>query len=166
MAPIHPLVWIAALAFQIINCTCIGGWLGGYGPTSKQEWDERMIYIQIGTMLFVAGLLGNIYHEEILRDIRRSSKDGQSKDEKSGKKYEIPEGALFDYVFYPHYLCEWIEWIGFWIIGGRACLPAQNFVINEITTMGPRALSGKRWYLKKFGAEKVGNKKAAIPGLL
>jgi 3-oxo-5-alpha-steroid 4-dehydrogenase 1 len=32
--------------------------------------------------------------------------------------------------------------------------------------MLPRALSGKRWYIEKFGEEKVANRKAIIPGLL
>jgi 3-oxo-5-alpha-steroid 4-dehydrogenase 1 len=44
-------------------------------------------------------------------------------------------------------------------------LPATLFVVNELATMVPRALQGKRWYLKKFG-DKAPERKAAIPGLL
>jgi 3-oxo-5-alpha-steroid 4-dehydrogenase 1 len=32
--------------------------------------------------------------------------------------------------------------------------------------MTPRALTGYKWYVDKFGKEKVGNRKAVIPGLL
>jgi 3-oxo-5-alpha-steroid 4-dehydrogenase 1 len=69
-------------------------------------------------------------------------------------------------VLYAHYFCEWIEWTGFFIIGGWNCVPARSFLLNEIATMLPRALSGKRWYIEKFGEEKVANRKAIIPGLL
>jgi len=70
-------------------------------------------------------------------------------------------------VLYPHYLCEWIEWAGFWIIGGWGCVPARAFLANEVSTMLPRALGGRRWYVKRFGVEEVGRgKKAVVPGIL
>lgn len=166
MSPIHPLVWAAALTFQLINCNCIGGWLAGYGPTTDSDWAGRMIYIQLGGMLFTAGLLGNIFHEDILRDIRREKSENKGDGKKMDKVYRIPEGGFFDYALYAHYTCEWVEWLGFWMIGGRGFLPGQNFLLNEIATMGPRALSGKRWYLKTFGKDKIGDRKAVIPGLI
>ena len=49
---------------------------------------------------------------------------------------------------------------------GWGCVPARTFLLNEIATMLPRALQGKQWYVEKFGKEKVGNRKAVIPGLL
>ena len=42
----------------------------------------------------------------------------------------------------------------------------RNFVVNEIATMLPRALQGKRWYVEKFGKERVGKRGAVIPGIL
>ena len=78
----------------------------------------------------------------------------------------MPENGLFRAVLYPHYFCEWIEWAGFWMIGGWGCAPARTFLFNEIATMLPRALQGKRWYLERFGKEKVGSRKAVIPGLI
>jgi 3-oxo-5-alpha-steroid 4-dehydrogenase 1 len=44
-------------------------------------------------------------------------------------------------------------------------LPAALFIINEIATMAPRALQGKRWYLKKFGS-KAPQRKIVVPGVL
>jgi hypothetical protein len=42
-------------------------------------------------------------------------------------------------------LLTWILAAGFWIIGGFHCIPARNFVFNEIATMLPRAILGKEW---------------------
>ena len=172
MSPNHVLTWAAGIAFQIINGASIGGWLAGYGPTTVEEWKGRTIYIQLGVVLFVGGLLGNMYHDEVLRDLRRPNKRSQDINDKSTGKsgnertYKVPQDGLFQYILYPHYLCEWIEWCGFWMMCGLGCIPARSFVLNEISTMLPQALSGKRWYLGKFGQEKIGGKKAIIPGVL
>lgn len=175
MSPIHILVWASAFFFQVMNATCIGGWLAGYGPTSDQDWQGRMINNQVGLMLFAVGLFGNMWHDEELRAIRRAaarqqklkSEANDESDSKSVEKvYMIPRNGLFEYCLYPHYLCEWVEWAGFWVIGGLGCIPARSFLINELTTMAPRALSGRRWYIKRFGKEKIGNKAAVIPGIL
>ncbi|KAI5805283.1 hypothetical protein DFH27DRAFT_366024 [Peziza echinospora] len=66
----------------------------------------------------------------------------------------------------PWYFCEWIEWTGFAIAAGSNCTPAILFVVNEISTMLPRAMAGKRWYKKTFGAQLPADRKAAIPFLV
>ena len=176
MTPYHIGVALFALSFQIINGIAIGGWLGGYGPTSPSDWswDGRgvngrgQVPIYLGTALWTAGFAANIYHDGILRDIRRQPQDqGKEKtDRRVEKRYEIPKGGLFKYVFFPHYFTEWIEWIGWWIIGGWNCAPARIFLINEISTMLPRALAGRRWYVRRFGEERCKGKKAVVPGLV
>ena len=129
-------------------------------------------------MVFGAGLLGNIYHDDELREIRRAAARNQKKqqealkegEETSAKRidkiYMMPQNGLFNMVLFPHYLCEWIEWTGWWMIGGFHCTPARCFLLNEIAAMLPRALNGKQWYVEKFGKDKVGNRKAIIPGIL
>ncbi|KAM0795089.1 3-oxo-5-alpha-steroid 4-dehydrogenase-like protein [Usnea florida] len=176
MSPIHLSVWASALSFQLINATCIGGWLGGYGPTTKEEWTGAAMRVELGLMIFGIGLLGNMYHDDELREIRRAAARNQKrKQEEKGEKangkgvdkvYMVPENGLFRSVLFPHYLCEWIEWGGFWMVGGLACVPARSFLVNEITTMLPRALSGKQWYIERFGKEKIGSRKAVIPGII
>lgn len=175
MSPIHPLPWLGALAFQLCNATCIGGWLAGYGPTTLHDWTGRVYEIQIGMTIFGFGLLANMWHDDDLREIRRASARKQKQREQKGEKndqrgvdkvYMMPKNGLFKAVLFPHYLFEWIEWAGWWIIGGPNCVPARIFLINEISAMLPRALQGKQWYLEKFGKEAVGNRKAIIPGLL
>ena len=176
MSPIHISVWAAALVFQLINSTCIGGWLAGHGPTAQSDWEGSAERIEVGMMIFAVGLLANAYHDDELREIRRAaSRNQKKKQEVQGEKgdetkveklYMIPENGLFRAVLYPHYFCEWIEWGGFWMVGGLACVPARSFVLNEIFAMLPRAVQGKQWYIERFGKEKVAGKKAVIPGIL
>ena len=176
MSPIHILVWTSALSFQIINGLCIGGWLAAYGPVDAKDWEGTAPRIELGMMIFALGLLGNMFHDDELREIRRAAAKNQEQrqakqDEKGGAKsvdkvYMVPQNGLFKYILYPHYLCEWFEWCGFWMIGGLGCMPARNFVLNEIATMTPRAVKGKQWYLARFGKEKIGTRKAILPGIL
>ncbi|GME26816.1 SWR1-complex protein 4 [Neofusicoccum parvum] len=174
MSPIHPLVAFFAACWQLTNATCIGGWLGGHGPRTPHDWAGHLYYMEIGLVVWGWGLLANMYHDDDLREIRRAAARRQRKEaEKTGVKvegvdkvYMIPKNGLFRWVLYAHYLCEWIEWTGFWMVGGWACTPARSFVLNEISTMLPRAVQGKRWYVEKFGKDKVGNRKAVIPGLI
>jgi 3-oxo-5-alpha-steroid 4-dehydrogenase 1 len=171
MSPIHPLVCLFAIIFQLSNAISLGGWLAGYGPLTTYDWAGRLYYMEIGLVIWGWGLLGNIYHDDDLREIRRAADRRQRKEaEKNGvepesvdKVYMLPKNGLFQYVLYPHYLCEWVEWAGFWMVGGLACHPARAFLVNEVATMLPRALQGRRWYVAKFGKEKVGSRKAVIP---
>ena len=129
-------------------------------------------------MIFGVGLLGNIYHDDELREIRRAAARNQKKKQQAVKEggkpseegvekvYMMPKNGLFKVILYPHYLCEWIEWSGWWMIGGLSCTPARCFVVNEIAAMLPRALNGRQWYVEKFGKDKVGKRKAVIPGVL
>lgn len=133
--------------------------------------------MELGMMIWALGFFANIFHDDELREIRRAALRSQKaraaqqdEKEKGGKGvekvYMIPQNGLFELILYPHYLCEWIEWGGFWLMAGSGCVPARNFVLNEIATMLPRALQGKQWYIERFGKDKVGEKKAVIPWLL
>jgi len=149
--------------------------------------------MELGLYIFFVGFFGSAFHDEELREIRRAAlrnlrrrnkesasdesdskakveggeiaKEGKGK-ESVDKVYMIPQNGLFIWILYPHYLCEWIEWTGFWLMGGMNFVPARTFLINEIVTMLPRAIEGKRWYVERFGKEKMKGKKAVIPGIL
>ncbi|KAK4088627.1 hypothetical protein Purlil1_7178 [Purpureocillium lilacinum] len=183
MAPIHALVWAAALCFQLLNATCLGSWLSAYGPVTADAWAAQSPLPQfaLGMLLFYVGLAGNFFHDEELREIRRraaakqrkqQSTNGQGKVANGGGTvaakhyYEIPQAGLFRYMLYPHYFCEWVEWLGFVMAAGWTCAPAWAFLVNEVVSMLPRAVNGKRWYVERFGADKVGKKWAIIPGVL
>lgn len=174
MSPIHPIVFVSGFLWQVINGISLGGWIGGYGPNTIFDWSGRLYEIEVGLVIWGWSLLLNIFHDDDLREIRRSAaRRQQEQAKKDGKPvdgveklYMIPKNGLFHYVLFPHYLCEWFEWAGFWLVGGLHCVPARTFLINEIATMLPRALAGKRWYIEKFGKERVNNRKAIIPGIL
>ncbi|KAJ4986496.1 3-oxo-5-alpha-steroid 4-dehydrogenase [Stagonosporopsis vannaccii] len=176
MSPMSPLVCVLMLAFQVTNAISIGGYLSGYGPTSDSDdrWQGRAGWMFLGLVLWCWGLLGNMFHDDDLREIRRAAERKQRRNaaeqgkaiEGVDKVYMIPKNGLFKYILYAHYFCEWIEWAGWWMIGGLGCQPARTFLVNEVSTMLPRALQGKRWYVDKFGKDKVGNRKAVVPGLV
>ena len=179
MSPIHLLVWASALCFQLANATNIGGWLAGHGPTTDADWAGRGGAVALGTAVWAASLLLNVYHDDELREIRRramrdaraaalaaEAKGGKADVFDAQKVYRMPQAGLFRYVLYPHYLCEWVEWLGFWIVGGWGCGPARTFFVNEVCTMLPRAIQGREWYVQRFGSEEVGSRKAIIPGLI
>jgi 3-oxo-5-alpha-steroid 4-dehydrogenase 1 len=172
MAPIHVLVWAAAACFQVLNGVGVGGWLARYGEGARGEyWDARSTAaLGVGAALWAAGLLGNWYHDEALRALRRPrvARDAEGKEVvEQPPRYSVPEAGLFRWVLYAHYSTEWVEWIGFWVFGGlRACGPARTFVVNEVASMLPRAVNGKKWYVEKFGEERVGGRWAVIPGIV
>lgn len=179
MAPIHLAVWTMALTFQLLNASCLGAWLAVHGPTTAQEWTRQSPLPQfiLGLSLFYAGLAANFFHDEELREIRRRrlrrlrhehrrGGDQRGGGYKGGGYYEIPSAGLFRYILYPHYLCEWVEWTGFLVAAGWTCTPAWAFLVNEIFSMLPRAVRGRAWYIHRFGRDKVGRRRAVIPGLL
>ena len=176
MSPIHPFIVLSALIFQFLNATCIGGWLASYGPLTPKDWEGRAEWVEIGLVIFGIGFLAGLYHDDELGEIRRAAersqarysiKEGKKPGDKSvAKVYMVPQNGLFRLVLYPHYLVEWIEWTGFWMIGGLGCVPARCFLLNEVAAMLPRAVNGKQWYIERFGKERVGNRKAVIPWTL
>ncbi|KAI0484416.1 3-oxo-5-alpha-steroid 4-dehydrogenase [Xylariaceae sp. FL0804] len=171
MSPIHILVWLFALAFQLCNATAIGSWLAAYGPTTKEEWEAQSSVLQfsIGLVVFYVGLTGNYFSDEELREIRRGELRRQERLRKQGqtveKHYEVPQNGLFRYMLFPHYFMEWVEWLGYWIAAGVSCAPARIFLVNEFFAMLPRAVSGGKWYKQKFGEDEIKGKYVIIPGV-
>lgn len=154
-----------AFSFQLFNATSLGSWLAAYGPITESA-HVSIPQFALGVSIFYAGLASNYFHDEELREIRRRQQRRQRNSKSVEKHYSIPQAGLFKYVLYPHYLCEWIEWIGFWMACGFGSVPARVFVVNEIFSMLPRAVKGKKWYVERFGEEKIGKRYAIIPGLL
>jgi 3-oxo-5-alpha-steroid 4-dehydrogenase 1 len=189
MSPIHIGVWALALSFQLCNALCLSSWLSAYGPTTPEAWalSSSLPQFILGIGIFYLGLSSNFFHDEELREIRRREQKRQdriraqqsssSTNNKSGaaggsggsgveKHYQIPQAGLFRYILYPHYLSEWIEWFGFWMAAGWGCAPARAFLVNEVFSMLPRAVNGKKWYVDKFGEDKIRGRWAVIPGVV
>ncbi|KAG8824259.1 hypothetical protein FRC19_002142 [Serendipita sp. 401] len=114
----------------------------------------------LGIFMFLVGFVSNIFHDEILYDLRRShppTADGEP-------HYAIPYGGLYKYISYPNYLCEWVEFVGFAIAASPHWdyTPPWMFVVAEIMVMAPRAYKGHQWYHQKF-PEYPKDRKAVIP---
>ncbi|KAK4101097.1 hypothetical protein N658DRAFT_486464 [Parathielavia hyrcaniae] len=184
MSPLHLAVWLSGFAFQVINGAMLGSWLAAYGPTTQADWDRQHLtppplgtaQFAAGITIFYLGLTANYYHDDELREIRRRvlrrqrrQQQQQHQQGKTGsvvdKHYEIPQAGLFKVMLYPHYFVEWVEWFGFWMAAGWGCVPARCFLFNEIAAMLPRAVSGRRWYVERFGEDKVKGRWAVIPGV-
>ena len=102
----------------------------------------------IGLGLFAIGMAGNIYSERMLYHFRRVEADKQSKSSKEkghpkegknkySKVYVIPpRTGLFRYILYPHYVFEWLEWLGFALVG-TAVFPSRQLSISSTYATPP-----------------------------
>ncbi|KAE8394571.1 hypothetical protein BDV23DRAFT_179348 [Aspergillus alliaceus] len=145
MSPIHALIVLCAALFNWFNSTCLAAWLVGYhvpvagyrtdgydpNPSTRPSISPYLPYI--GMALFAAGMAGNILAERTLFRLRREEADKQEKKKESStepnkyaKVYVIPPATgLFRSILYPHYVWEWVEWIGF-VLVGTAVYPSST----------------------------------------
>ncbi|KZP08931.1 hypothetical protein FIBSPDRAFT_964371 [Athelia psychrophila] len=142
----HVIVPLAATCFNLANGFLMGAYLSSPAARAHLAGAYAAPRFWAGVALAVAGLAGNILHDEILFDIRRDANKAKAKaaaspvaneDQKAAKTnaeaeapkkggekehYAIPHGCLYALVSYPNYLCEWAEWAGFAL--AAAPLPA------------------------------------------
>lgn len=184
MSPIHLTVASLMAVFQFMNSSSLAGWITYSARDSallSSGTSSPLVsfFSVVGLSLYILGLAGNIIAETTLFDLRRGAAKRKAKSEGRAqitydKVYVIPPAeGLFKYILYPHYTMEWVEWAGYWILGGAWGLgygygksAALWFLINELCTMLPRAWEGKSWYTKRFGAKAVAGRKSAIPGVI
>lgn len=167
VSPMHWTVFVSAVLFNFLNGMSIGLYLV---QASVQHHPVSIIRRYIGMFLWLMGWLGNMYHDNILYDLRRSSnkkKDPDNLDtvQSENSYYRIPYGGLFQYVSCPNYFCEWIEWFGCYLAAGPSAEPFWWFFLSEILLMLPRALKAHQWYCKKF-PKYPANRRAIIPFLM
>lgn len=159
-SPMHISVPISAVIFNLINGFLMGSWIGGRSPVVdipaaaldasksspfdllRSKFPTRVTAPGLATSpinwLFIVGMVGwaigfagNVYHDEVLLDLRRPKgkrmtaamrEDADSDDEGRAKgkgkqvqkqqgqqqqpRYGIPKGGLFKYVSFPNYLSE------------------------------------------------------------
>ena len=141
----HLLVLLSATAFNTAN-----GSLQGWYAARVEKIDC------IGVSVMVLGFSGNVYHDVLLFNTKRRAKGG----------YAIPSGGLFDYVSFPNYFCEWIEWLGY-ALATKSWLhsPPFTFLLALIAVMLPRAYNGQRWYRARFN-DYPASRKIVIPYIL
>jgi hypothetical protein len=91
-APTPLYVMASAFTFTLVNGYLQAGALGG--PWASAVPGDAAF--GGGLLLFLAGALGNAYHDALLRSLRLPGETG----------YKIPVGGLFEYVSGANYLCE------------------------------------------------------------
>ncbi|KAL4964750.1 3-oxo-5-alpha-steroid 4-dehydrogenase family protein [Aspergillus stella-maris] len=147
----------------------------GDSMASASSGSTSLLIPAIGVVLFFAGMAGNIWAERTLFALRREAADkkhdrdanknatdektsnGERKDNtnKYHKIYIIPPSrGLFSSILYPHYVCEWLEWTGFALLGttvfpsltppSAMLLPDMLSTATTGTTAGLGSLSSAR----------------------
>ncbi|KAJ1917639.1 hypothetical protein H4219_003101 [Mycoemilia scoparia] len=165
-APMHVGIMLLGIGFNLLNGFVNGYWVGSSfqqtnTTTSNNASDLHFI---IGVAVFTMGFIGNIYHDHILVSLRKN-KDNKSDNSKQQQRYFIPHGGLFGLVSCPHYLCEVVEWVGYWVATGLSSRPAILFAISTFSVLCPRALEIHEWYKNTF-KEYPKNRKAIVPFLI
>ncbi|BFZ54095.1 hypothetical protein PYCC9005_001127 [Savitreella phatthalungensis] len=165
MSPSRPAVFALASGWQFLN-----GYLQAIAllrATVLTSAQPGSLQYTIGVLVFLIGMIGNIWHDNALAQIRRKvAKPTKSeKPVEVARKYEVPKGGLFSLVAFPHYLLEWIEWTGYALVLGQ---PEGWWIVPlEIAVMLPRAVGGLRWYREKFDKKEIPPRwKAVIPWLI
>ena len=134
----HLIVTLSGIFFNIQNGYTMGSYLSS--PFASLWFrDPRTTGLQykLGLTLWTFGFIGNIVHDEILLNIRRKGNAlGKSRpDSNGGEHYGIPHGFLYQYISYPNYFCEWIEWLGFALASGP--LPLEPSLSDFISFLSP-----------------------------
>ncbi|KAK7041722.1 hypothetical protein VNI00_009011 [Paramarasmius palmivorus] len=137
----HISVPLSGILFNVLNGSLIGSYLSSpaarlYLSRDTNTWGNPLWYLGLGLWAF--GFIGNVWHDEILLNIRRKAKQsGKKKDDgdkkEQGEHYAIPYGLLYEYVSFPNYLCEWVEWFGFALAASP--LPLLQLSSSELFTM-------------------------------
>jgi protein-S-isoprenylcysteine O-methyltransferase Ste14 len=145
------LITVLGIGFNTLNAYTNARWIGHLG-SYEVAWltDPRFL---AGATVFLAGWLGNLHSDAILRNLRKPGETG----------YTIPRGGLYRWISAPNYLCEILEWTGWavatWSTAGLA------FAVYTAANLGPRALSHHVWYREQF-ANYPPERKALLPYLL
>ncbi|WBW71897.1 steroid reductase [Schizosaccharomyces osmophilus] len=165
VSPMHWTVFVSAILFNFLNGMSIGLYLL---QATVQHHPISLPWFIVGGCLWFFGWIGNIYHDNILYDLRRRplSKAQQTNSSSSTilpshsneeevvssfqSHYKIPYGGLFTYVSCPNYFCEWIEWFGCYLAAGMQAEPIWWFFLAEILLMLPRAYRIHSWYRSHF----------------
>ena len=142
----HIIVPLSAIIFNSTNGFLMGSHMSS--PMARIYLNSADTYrnplFYVGLVLWGLGFAGNVFHDEILYDIRRKAKskgkgkaveDPNSKSPQNQEHYAIPQGWLFDYVSYPNYFCEWIEWLGFALAAAPFPLSMSSVSFASLTSI-------------------------------
>jgi len=130
----HLIVTFSGILFNVLNGSLLGCYLSSpYGRLYLQGVSTPTFYT--GLAIWVLGFVGNIYHDEILLNIRRKANSkgkGKAEGKDKGEHYAIPQGGLFSLISYPNYFFEWVEWLGFAIAASPLPFRLSDFTLSTI----------------------------------
>lgn len=134
----HLIVTLSGIFFNIQNGFMMGSYLSSpFASLWFRDPRSTGLQYKLGLTLWIFGFIGNIIHDEILLNIRRKANASRKSrpDSNGGEYYGIPYGFLHQYISYPNYFCEWIEWLGFALASGP--LPLQPSFSGFISFLSP-----------------------------
>ncbi|KAJ2925943.1 hypothetical protein H1R20_g11154, partial [Candolleomyces eurysporus] len=160
----HLIVPLAGIIFNLANGYIMGSYLSSpYGRIYLGgQWAFERTSFRVGVLLWLVGFVGNVAHDEILLQLRRRAAERKAKDEKevedddsknkekeatvtkkaaAGEYYGIPSGLLYEFISYPNYFCEWIEWTGFALAAAPFPIPIDA---SSVSTFQSSILSALR----------------------
>ena len=146
-APSHPAVVVSAIFFNGPNGFLLAAYLTSTAAATFLANAYTHPCFWLGLILWAVGFAGNIIHDEILLNIRRKAKaKGKAKEKSQGEHYSIPHGLLYQYISYPNYFCEWVEWLGFALAASPlpdvGLLPAASAVLAALSSGSVSAVGG------------------------
>ena len=110
-----------------------------YAQYLSQEMVEPAVDLKyLGLVLFLIGIVGNLYHHFLLSKLRQ----------KDDKGYKIPKGGLFGLVICPHYLFEIVGFYGVSLIAQT--IYSFSFSLGTTFYLTGRSSATRKWYLSKF----------------
>jgi protein-S-isoprenylcysteine O-methyltransferase Ste14 len=151
--------WSERLAFLWYGATAF--WIGlsvAEGPR-PQAW-----LVGVGLAVFLIGEAGNAVCHVMLTRQRAQGVRAHARGI-SASHHVIPHGFAFEVLAVPHYVFEWVAWVGFFL--ATFTLATLFFAVASLLVMAPRAREADRLMRKEFGDEyaKLG-RKLFIPGIV
>lgn len=134
---------IIGFIFNTFNAIMQGGWLFYFSAVDAYPiswfWSPQFI---IGTLIFIFGMVVNIYADRIIRGLRKDDMDNN---------YYLPQGWPFTRISSANYFGEILEWLGFailtWSISGLV------FLLWTCANIIPRSKEVYSRYTQFFGEE-------------
>lgn len=129
----HAIVLFSIVIFNSVNGPLLGAFFSALAASSSGTRGlQSNAMFWLGVVMWFIGLTGNIWHDEVLLNIRRKPKNerrpspGPDKKKEDGATvgreaskvsskpyYGIPYGGLYKFISYPNYFTEWVEWTGY-----------------------------------------------------
>lgn len=118
----------------------------------------------IGALVFSIGEAGNALCHYMLARQRHAANASENREVRSSS-HVIPTGFAFEWFVAPHYVFEFIAWVGWFIACGS--IAALLFAALSLAMMLPRAIEADSRYKAEFGPlyTKL-HRRLIIPGLL